>query len=82
MNPNYDPIRNTGRLADAAYWYYNDRVQIKALSDEKLKEEFRNLKKAARAFADGRVPWTDEIFWGFSAFIDELRARDIDHRVL
>jgi hypothetical protein len=82
MNPNYDPTRNTGRLADAAHWYYNDRAQIKALTDARLKEEYQNFKKAARAFSDGRVPWTDEMFWCFAAFVDELAARQIDHRVL
>lgn len=78
MNPNRDPEKNTGSLKDAALWQYNHRDQIKALTNDKLLEEWDNVKKAGKAFTEGRVPWTDELFWCFMAFGAEVRDRGLD----
>lgn len=78
MNPNYDENKNTGKLKDAALWKYNNREQIKALDNTKLLEEWDGVKKAGKAFTDGKVSWTDELFWCFMAFGSVVRDRGLD----
>lgn len=78
MNPNYNEEKNTGTLADAAVWRFNNREQVKALDNKALLEEWAKVKKAGEAFTNGRVPWTDELFWCFMAFGSEVRDRGLD----
>lgn len=79
MNPNYDENKNTGKLETAKYWYYNKPEQVKALSNEKLLEEWKNLTMQLRAIRG--LPWSDEMFWTFGTFSKELSDRKLDSKV-
>jgi hypothetical protein len=71
---NYN-MQGSGSLANASNWQYSNKKQIQDLPDEKLKQEWESVSTQARAFSQGRVPWTDELFFCFFGFTEEMNRR-------
>lgn len=70
-------MQNDGSLKMAHTWKYNSPSQVRSLPDDLLKEEWESVKANGKAFFQGGVPWTDELFWCFCAFGREMTIRGL-----